>query len=95
MRVPFIFYVDLECLLKNIGTCHNDPNKSSTIKINERTPSSYSLLTYCSFDNTKNRLTCYRGQDCMKMLCKDLKRHAMKIIYCNKNRNDIFNRRRK
>ena len=41
MRVPFIMYVDLECLLENISTCHNDPNKSSTIKINEHTPSGY------------------------------------------------------
>ena len=53
MRVPFIMYVDMECLLENIGSCHNDPNKSSTIKINEHTPSGYSLLTYCSFDNIK------------------------------------------
>ena len=29
MRVPFIMYVDLECFLENISTCHNDPNKSS------------------------------------------------------------------
>ena len=39
MRVPFIMYVDLECLLENISTYHNNPNKSSTIKINEYTPS--------------------------------------------------------
>ena len=49
-RVPFILHVYMECLLKNISTCRNDPNKSSTMKINEHTPSGYSLLTYCSFD---------------------------------------------
>ena len=53
MTVSFIMYVDLECLLKNISTCHKDPNKSSTIKINKHTPSGYSLFTYCSFDNAK------------------------------------------
>ena len=53
MRVPFIMYVDLVCLLKNISTCRNDPNKSSTIKINKHIPCGYLLLTYCSFDNTK------------------------------------------
>ena len=63
VTVPFIMYPDMECLLERISTCHNDRNKSSTIKTNEDTPSGYSLLTYCSFDNTKNRLSHYRGQD--------------------------------
>ena len=44
------------------------------------TPSGYSLLTHCSFDSTKNKLDCYRGQDCMEKFCKDLKKHATKII---------------
>ena len=83
MRVPFIMYVDMRCLLENISTCRNDPNKS-TIKINNHTPSGYSLRTYCSLDNTKNRLSHYRGQDCMKMLCKELKEHAKRVIYCEK-----------
>ena len=84
MRVPFITYVDVECFLENISTCHNDPNKSSTIKINEHTRFGYSLLTYCSFDNTENRLSHYRGQDCMKMLCEELKEHAKRVTYCEK-----------
>ena len=84
MKVPFIRYVDIECLLENISNCNNDPNKSSTIKINKLIPSGYSLLTYCSFDNTKNRLSHYRGQGCMKMLFKELKEHAKRVIYCEK-----------
>ena len=39
MSVPFIMYVDMECFLENISTRHKDPNKSSTIKINNHTPS--------------------------------------------------------
>ena len=84
VSVPFILYVYMECLLKNISTCRNDPNKSSTIKINEHTPSGYSLLTYCSFENTKNRLNYYSGHDCMTMLCKDLKEQAKRVIYYKK-----------
>ena len=61
MRVPFIMYV--EYWFENISTCHNDPNKSSTIKTNEHTPSGYSFLTYCSFHNAKNWLNYCRGQD--------------------------------
>ena len=46
MTVPFILYVDMECLFETISRCRNNPNESSTIKINEHTPSGYSLLTY-------------------------------------------------
>ena len=39
MKVPFIIYADLESLLEKINTCHNNPEKSSTTKINKYTPS--------------------------------------------------------
>ena len=56
MKVPFIIYADLESLPEKMNTCHNNPKKSSTTKINKQTPSGYSLFTHCSFDTTKNRL---------------------------------------
>ena len=31
MKVPFIIYTDLEPLLEKMSTCHNNPEKSSTI----------------------------------------------------------------
>ena len=39
-------YADLECLLEKTNTCYNNPEKSSTTKINKRTPSGYSLFTH-------------------------------------------------
>ena len=53
MKSPFIIYADMESLLEKISACHNNSNESSTIKVNEHTPSGYSLFTHCSFDNTK------------------------------------------
>ena len=41
MKVPFIIYADLEYLLEKISTCHNNPKKSSTTKINKHTPTGY------------------------------------------------------
>ena len=35
MKLPFVIYADLECLLEKISTCQNNPNKSSTTKINK------------------------------------------------------------
>ena len=34
MKVPFIIYADLECLLEKMNTCHNNPQKSSATKMN-------------------------------------------------------------
>ena len=62
-----------------MSTCHNNPEKSST-KINKHTPSGCSLFTHCSFDTRKNKLDYYRGKNCMKNFCLNLKEHATKII---------------
>ena len=80
MKIPFIIYADLEFLLEKMNTCHNNPEKSSKIKINKHTPSGYSLFTHCLFDKTKNKTDYYRGKNCMKNICLDLKEHATKII---------------
>ena len=80
MKDPFIIYADSECLLEKTNTFHNNPEKSSTTKINKHTPSGYSLFTHCSFDTTKNKLDYYRGKNRMKKFCLDLKEHATKII---------------
>ena len=82
MKVPFIIYSDLECLLEKMNTCHNNPEKSSTTKINKHTPSAYSL--HCLFDTTKNKLDYYRGKNFVKNFCLDLREHVTKIINCEK-----------
>ena len=80
MRAPFVIYADLECLLEEMSTCHNNPEKSSTAKVNKRTPSGYSLFTPCSFYTTKNKLDYYRGKYSMRNFCLDLREHVTKII---------------
>ena len=68
IKLPFVVYADLECLLEKMSTCQNNPNESSTTEINKHTPSGYSLFTHCSFDKTKNKLDYYRGKDCIKKI---------------------------
>ena len=80
IKLPFVVYADLECLLEKMSTCQNNPNESSTTEINKHTPSGYSIFTHCSFDQSKNKLDHYRGKDCMKKFSKDLREHATKII---------------
>ena len=55
LKLPFIIYADLECLLKKIDTCYNNPDLSSTTKINQHIPSGYSIYTNCSFDKSNNK----------------------------------------
>ena len=78
MKLPFVIYADLECLLEKMSTCQNNPNKSSTTKINKHTPSGYSIFTHCSFDESKNKINYYRGDD--------LREHFTKIINYEKKK---------
>ena len=46
IKLLFVVYADLECLLKKMSTRQNNPNESSTAEINKHVPSGYSL--FCS-----------------------------------------------
>ena len=86
MKLPFVIYADLECLLEKMSTCINNPNESSTTKINKHTPSGYSIFTHCSFDKSKNTLNYYRCKYCMKKFSKDLREQVSKIINYEKKK---------
>ena len=92
MKAPFIVYADLESLLEKMGTCYE---KSPTTKTNKHIPAGYSLFTHCSFDETKNMLNHNRGKNCMNKFCRDLRKHATKLINYEKKRNDTSNKRKK
>ena len=79
VKVSFIIYAGTESLLEKMNTCHDNPENSSTVKINGHAPSGYSLFTHCSSDATKSKFGYYKGKNCMEIFCKDLKEHAVKI----------------
>ena len=33
IKLPFVVYTDLECLLEKMSTCYNNPEESSTTKL--------------------------------------------------------------
>ena len=80
LKNAFVIYADLECLLLKMNTCNNNPNMSYTTAKALHKPSGYSLLTSCSFDKSKNKQTYYRGRDCIKRFCDDLKEHVTRIM---------------
>ena len=86
MKLPFIIYPNVESLLEKISTCHNNPKKLSTTKINKHISSGYSIFTHCWYDATRDKLDCHRCKDCMERFCKDLKEHVLKVINYEKKK---------
>ena len=86
MKLPFVIFADVECLLEKMSTCINNPNESSATNINKHVPSSYSIFTYCSFHESKNKLNYHRKNDCMNKFCKDLREHVTKRINYEKKK---------
>ena len=54
LKVPFIIYAGLECLLEKINTCQNNLEESYTEWKAKHEPSGYSCVTCCSFDKSKS-----------------------------------------
>ena len=46
IKLAFVVYANLECLLEKMSTCQNNPNESSRTEINKHTPSGYSFFTH-------------------------------------------------
>ena len=54
IKLPFFVYADLECLLEKMSTCYNNPEKSSTTKINIRCQVIQYLLIVHSINQKTN-----------------------------------------
>ena len=90
LKAPFTIFLDLECLLKKVHSCHNNFEKIFTERNAMYEPSIWAIFKKYSFDETENKLDYYRGIDCIKKLPEKLKDHVSKIINY-KERNDAFN----
>ena len=49
-KVPFVIYIDLECLLKQEQSCQNNPEISYKDKKAKHEPSGWAMVLKCSFD---------------------------------------------
>ena len=65
-KTPYGINVNIECLVKNIDSCENIPQISSSTKISKHMPRGYLLSTIWGFDHIQNKYSFYRGKDCMK-----------------------------
>ena len=92
LKAPWVIYVDFECLPIKKQSHQNNPNDSYTEKKSIHEARGYSLNLVSSFDLNQNKHSFYRGRDCTKKICTDLKEYATKIINFKEKRYDTFNR---
>ena len=53
-KAPFIIYANLEWIMEKIDGCKNNPENSSTTKVSEHIPSTFSMSTISSFTSIDN-----------------------------------------
>ena len=92
LKASFKIYGDLECLLKKLQSFQNNLNKSYTEKKSMHEPSCHALHLISLFDLKENKHIFYRGGDCIKRFCSDLKEFGTKIINY-KEKNATINRK--
>ena len=80
LKTTFVIYADLECLLIKKQLCQNNPNESYTERKALHEPSGYALTLVSSFDSKQNKRSFYRGKDCNKKFCSELKELGTKLI---------------
>ena len=84
LKIAHIYYLDLESLLIKKQSCHNNSGRSYTERKAIHEPCGYSLNLATSYDLDKNTHSFYRGTDCTKKLCEDLKDQAIEIFNLEK-----------
>ena len=84
LRMNYIIYVDLECLLVKYDTCTNNSNRSYTINEAQHIPSGYSISI---LDNSTNssKVLYYREKDCNQKLCKELREIGEELFDTEEN----------
>ena len=71
LKIPFVIKQQ---------SCQNNPNESYTERKAMHEPCGYALSSISSFDSRENKRNFYRGKDCIKRFCGDLKELGTKII---------------
>ena len=88
-KVPHIIYADIESLINKRDRYANNPENSSTTKIDEHIPCGYSMPMILAF-NSKHTL--YSRKDCIKKFSESLREQAKNIDF-EKKKSDTVSKR--
>ena len=72
-----------------------NPEKLSTIKVNEHIPSGFSMYTIPLFKKMENKHDLNRRKDCFKKFCELFREHARKIINFKKKKMKLLTNEQK
>ena len=86
-KAPFVIHADLECFAEKIDGCKNNPENSSTTKVDENIPLGLLMSIISSSKSTENKHDVYRGKDFMKKFCESFREHAVEITNFEKKIN--------
>ena len=62
-KAPLNIYEDIECIIEKIDGCKNNPKNTSTSKVSEHIPSTFSMNTISSFRSIERKHDVYIGKD--------------------------------
>ena len=69
-KVPFVIYADFESILIPVSGAPNNPEMSSTRRINVHQPSGWCIYSKFAYGKVTNPLKQYRGRDCVSKFCE-------------------------
>ena len=78
-KVPFMMYADFESILEPIQGVSNNPNFSSTRRVNIHTPSGWCVYSKFAYGDITNPLTQYRGSNCIEKFCEHIISEAKRL----------------
>ena len=71
LKIPYVIYAALKCLLLKKQSCQNNPDKSYTERKAMHEPCGYSLDLVSSFDAKENKHSFYRVKIMLKGFVKN------------------------
>ena len=80
LKTPFVIYANLESLLLKQQSFKNNINESYTEWKAIHEPCGYSFDLVFSFDSKESKHSFYRGKDCIKRFCSELKELGTKVV---------------
>ena len=82
-KVPFVIYADFESIIVPVSSAPNNPDKSSTRRINVHEPSGWCMNSKFSYGNSYgsgiDRFQQHRGKDCVSAFCERIIEEARRL----------------
>ena len=78
-KVPFVIDADFESILVPVSGAPNNPEMSSTRRINVHQPSGWCMYSKFAYGKVTNPLKQYRGRDCVSKFCETIMAEAKRL----------------